>query len=720
MKTRAAQTPRILITLLVVTVLMLVSVGNFRGSVFAQDFPTGTPGSAPPETESPVVEVINPYFSIEHYTLADGTQLSGYIINGPPTPPAGYAHEPATVKPSIIAGILPDFPSYDWVFGCSAVSGAMIAAYYDRGAYPNMYAGPTNGGVMPLTDASWATWSDGAETYPNNPLIASHNGVDGRSTYGSIDDYWVQYGSSAADPYIGNWTQHTWLTAIGDFMKTSQSAFNNTDGSTHFYNWDDNSKLTCSAMENLQANPTYKVSDLDGTYGRKLFYEARGYTVSDCYNQNTDNNYAGGFSLANFQAEIDAGNPVLLNLYGHSIVGYGYDGSTVYLRDTWDNNPANTYTMTWGESYAGRELLSVSVVHLAGASGPEMDVRGNSVSIADGDSTPSLSDRTDFGTTYVITGTVSHTFTIHNLGDAALNLTGVPKVSISGAHAADFNVTLQPSSPVAAGGSTSFTVVFTPSDTGLRTAAISIANNDDNENPYNFAIQGTGTTEPIIQGIFLPIVTRMQPPPVGWQTLVNTTFEGDFPGSWDVFDNDGASHGVFNWASRTCRPYQGSNSGWAVGGGSNGSSLGCGSNYPNYADSWMVYGPFSLVNTTAARLDYKLWLNSESNYDGVCRMASTNGVNFTGFCSSGNSSGWIDRTLDLANIGGTDLRGEPQVWVLIMFSSDLDTNYAEGGYVDNVVLRRCYETSCPSITTTSLEADGSLLIERPWSEAIYR
>ena len=103
----------------------------------------------------------------------------------------------------------------------------MIAAYYDRGTYPNMYAGPTNGGVMPLTDTSWPTWSDGYETYPNNPLIASHIGVDGRGAIrGSIDDYWVQYDSAANDPYItGGWPQHTWGTAIGDYMKTSQSAY---------------------------------------------------------------------------------------------------------------------------------------------------------------------------------------------------------------------------------------------------------------------------------------------------------------------------------------------------------------------------------------------------------------------------------------------------------------------------------------------------------------
>ena len=156
----------------------------------------------------------------------------------------------------------------------------MIAAYYDNNGYQFMYTGPTNGGVMPLTDTSWPTWSDGFKTYVNNPLIASHNGVDGRTTKGSIDDYWVKYGSAADDPYItGAWTQHTWSDAIGDYMKTSLSAapYNNTDGSTAFYNWTGSPvQLTCSDMV------TQNIDHRDGTYGHQCQYHViRGY--SDCH-----------------------------------------------------------------------------------------------------------------------------------------------------------------------------------------------------------------------------------------------------------------------------------------------------------------------------------------------------------------------------------------------------------------------------------------------------
>ncbi|MHC1726945.1 MAG: C39 family peptidase [Syntrophobacteraceae bacterium] len=73
--------------------------------------------------------------------------------------------------------------------------------------------------------------------------------------------------------------------------------------------------------------------------------------------------YAGGFSFAQFKAEIDAGRPVFLNLEGHSIVGVGYDDSTnkVYIHDTWDYS---NHTMTWGGSYSGMALQSVSMVNL--------------------------------------------------------------------------------------------------------------------------------------------------------------------------------------------------------------------------------------------------------------------------------------------------------------------------------------------------------------------
>jgi hypothetical protein len=323
------------------------------------------------QDEDPVIistesEEINPYFTIITETYSDGTTANQAIINGPPDPPEGYTYE--VIREEDLdadrAVKLNNFPSYNWVFGCSAVSGGMMAGYWDRHGFPNMYAGPKNGGVMPLSNV-WGTWSDGSKTYPNNPLIASHKGVDGRTKKGSIDDYWVKYGSTAKDPYItGGWTQHTWGTAIGDYMKTSQSKYSNTDGASAFYyTYSNGGKLTCADMIN-------KGYTKDGTLGIKQFYQKRGYTVTNCYSQVIDTymsskGYSGGFTLADYKAQINAGNPVFINVMGHSMVGFGYgSGNTIYIRNTWDNNPSNVYSMQWGGSYSGMLHYQVVIVNL--------------------------------------------------------------------------------------------------------------------------------------------------------------------------------------------------------------------------------------------------------------------------------------------------------------------------------------------------------------------
>jgi hypothetical protein len=169
---------------------------------------------------------------------------------------------------------------------------------------------------------------------------------------------------------------------------------------------------------------------------------------------------------------------------------------------------------------------------------PEMDVQGNLVSIVDGDTTPSLTDHTDFGSTNVVGSTVVRTFTVRNTGTAQLNLSGTPKVVVGGAQAAEFTVTAQPSSPVAAAGTTTFQVTFAPAGTGLRSATLSITNDDSNENPYNFAIQGTGTANTYTvtfngQGGTTPSPTfKTVTNGLTYGTLATTTRTGHTFGGW--------------------------------------------------------------------------------------------------------------------------------------------------------------------------------------------
>jgi hypothetical protein len=145
---------------------------------------------------------------------------------------------------------------------------------------------------------------------------------------------------------------------------------------------------------------------------------------------------------------------------------------------------------TWGAPisvYSGGADAFVAKLSLA----PEIDVQGNGQSIANGSATPSAADQTDFGTTGVSGAPVIRAFTIRNSGDADLNLTGSPAVTLT--RGAPFSVSAQPSGPVLANSNTAFDITFAPSAAGSFTDTVTIANNDGDENPYTFVISGTGT-----------------------------------------------------------------------------------------------------------------------------------------------------------------------------------------------------------------------------------
>ena len=88
--------------------------------------------------------------------------------------------------------------------------------------------------------------------------------------------------------------------------------------------------------------------------------------------------------------------------------------------------------------------------------------------------------------------TLDVVFTLENTGEVELLLTEEPKVMLTGTGASSYTVTQQPVSPVAPDSSTQFTVRFYPLSGGEKSAAVEIGSNDPDENPYNFALTGTG------------------------------------------------------------------------------------------------------------------------------------------------------------------------------------------------------------------------------------
>jgi hypothetical protein len=310
----------------------------------------------------------NPYV-VERIVL-NGKTLEKIVVPGPPSPPAGFIR-PSVANlpvPNPAAGInvLTNVPASTWAFGCSATSASMMFGYYDNSGYASMYEGPANGGVFPMTNATWGTVSLSGETRALNPLSATRNSLDGRTIRGHVDDYWIKYNNTDSDPFItGSWTEHSKGECTADYMGTNQSTYGNSDGATTFWGYSDGTAL----YDYTDSEP----GSIDGCHGLRDFVESRGYAVqssgnfNQCiypYGSNTK-----GFTFANFKAEIDAGRPVLIQVEGHTMLGFGYNdsGSTIYIHDTWDYLD---HTMTWGGSYSGMKHYGVTVCKLAAVSTP--------------------------------------------------------------------------------------------------------------------------------------------------------------------------------------------------------------------------------------------------------------------------------------------------------------------------------------------------------------
>jgi len=132
--------------------------------------------------------------------------------------------------------------------------------------------------------------------------------------------------------------------------------------------------------------------------------------------------------------------------------------------------------------------LATGTNHItAGIRDQEIEIKGGAT-IVSGATTTSGLNNTAFGTKTIGSNT-ANTFTIYNRGSQTLT---VGAITIAGANPSDFVVTTLPSGTVAGESSTTFVITFTPSYAGYRTATVSVVNNDSNENPYTFVVDGTG------------------------------------------------------------------------------------------------------------------------------------------------------------------------------------------------------------------------------------
>ena len=120
---------------------------------------------------------------------------------------------------------------------------------------------------------------------------------------------------------------------------------------------------------------------------------------------------------------------------------------------------------------------------------PEAGITGNGQPIANSSTTPSLVNHTIFDNLNISGATFDRTFTIRNSGTAPLT---IGALTLSGTNASDFSIISTPAATLAVNATTSFTIRFDPATVGLKNAIVNLVNNDFDENPYTFAIQGFG------------------------------------------------------------------------------------------------------------------------------------------------------------------------------------------------------------------------------------
>ncbi|WP_298893223.1 choice-of-anchor D domain-containing protein [uncultured Psychroserpens sp.] len=148
-------------------------------------------------------------------------------------------------------------------------------------------------------------------------------------------------------------------------------------------------------------------------------------------------------------------------------------------------------TLTINNDDSDESACTITLQGTGASPAPEINVEGDIGAfpdIADGDLTPSGTDNTLFAAQF-IGSSQEKTFRIQNIGTDVLNISNI---TVGGTNPGDFTITVAPASSVAISNLTVFEVSFSPLAAGIRQADIIITNNDGDENPYNFRVQGTG------------------------------------------------------------------------------------------------------------------------------------------------------------------------------------------------------------------------------------
>jgi parallel beta-helix repeat protein len=259
-------------------------------------------------------------------------------------------------------------------------------------------------------------------------------------------------------------TGSTTITAKNNIVMDIYSGAGGGDACVRVYDVDQ-----ISAMDN---NCWYQ--SLGGTRVYARIYDVASYHYDDLDDWQT--------AMSPFEASSLWEDPLFVNAGGDTAEDYKLTASSPCINAGVAVGLTGDYE---GNSVPVGGTPDIGAYEYQGTSGaPEINVTVGGTNIGDGGSF-------DFGSKGTGTNT-DQQFTLENLGDADLTLSGTPIITITGTNADQFSVQTQPTTPVAGPDSTTFTLRFSPTSSGAKVAAISIGNNDADENPYDISLAGTG------------------------------------------------------------------------------------------------------------------------------------------------------------------------------------------------------------------------------------
>lgn len=372
-----------------------------------------------------------------------------------------------------------------------------IYCYYENpGASKSAYSDPTK--VFDTTNNWVAVWhleESGSgyldATGNDNDSVAqvAPTRVTGKVGYGqefSNAEYIEIADSASLDIGTADFSFSCWVQKTGDGVDYVFAHRNDASGAGLALNFAygvDPDRLVCTIEDADNVGVSCSISPSD------IAYNTWYHLAFTCDRDNTDGFVA--YKNGTSRGDVDP-TPAQLSLASSrpAYIGKGPYDTTYYLTGILDEIRISNVVRP--AAWAKFECLNMDDGHAAGNEitwgaeeddPPEIEIQYVGVTISDGGTHA-------YGEVEInsITG---HQFTVWNLGEADLTLSGSPIITIAGDNADQFSVIQQPTSPVTGSSYTLFAIGFAPTSIGAKTAAISIANSDADENPYDITLTGT-------------------------------------------------------------------------------------------------------------------------------------------------------------------------------------------------------------------------------------